>query len=103
VGCALSVSRSRWCDAARETDDTGRDDRRVRSARRECAAGRDRSQAATRHRKYHRHNNTRRSLTRYIERCRQDGELSPKSVDTYEATLNGVREDVDLDGRVLTV
>jgi hypothetical protein len=42
-------------------------------------------------------------LTRYIERCRQDGELSPKSVDTYEATLNGVREDVDLDGRVLTV
>jgi hypothetical protein len=42
-------------------------------------------------------------LTRYIERCRQDGELSPKSVDTYEATLNAVREDVDLDGRVLTV
>jgi integrase len=30
-------------------------------------------------------------LTRYIERCRQDGELAPKSVDTYEATLNKVK------------
>jgi integrase len=30
-------------------------------------------------------------LTRYIERCRSDGELAPKSVDTYEATLNAVR------------
>lgn len=27
-------------------------------------------------------------LTRYIERCRRDGELAPKSVDTYAATLN---------------
>lgn len=30
-------------------------------------------------------------LTRYIGRCRQDGELAPKSVDTYEATINKVR------------
>lgn len=30
-------------------------------------------------------------LTRYIERCRQDGDLAPKSVDTYAATLNKVR------------
>lgn len=30
-------------------------------------------------------------LTRYIERCRQDGELAPKSVDTYAATLDTVR------------
>jgi integrase len=30
-------------------------------------------------------------LTRYIERCRQDGELAPKSVDTYAATLDAVR------------
>ncbi|OBI92085.1 integrase [Mycobacterium asiaticum] len=30
-------------------------------------------------------------LTRYIERCRQDGELAPKSVDTYEATIEKVR------------
>lgn len=30
-------------------------------------------------------------LARYIERCRHDGELAPKSVDTYEATLNAVR------------
>ena len=30
-------------------------------------------------------------LSRYIERCRSDGELAPKSVDTYEATLDAVR------------
>lgn len=30
-------------------------------------------------------------LTRYIERCREDGELAPKSIDTYEATLETVR------------
>lgn len=30
-------------------------------------------------------------LTRYITRCREDGELAPKSVDTYEATLGAVR------------
>lgn len=30
-------------------------------------------------------------LTRYLERCRQDGELAPKSVDTYEANLDAVR------------
>jgi integrase len=30
-------------------------------------------------------------LTRYIERCRQDGDLAPKSVDTYAATLNTIR------------
>src|SRR4051812_33557139 len=30
-------------------------------------------------------------LTRYITRCREDGELAPKSVDTYEATLTAVR------------
>jgi len=30
-------------------------------------------------------------LDRYIERCRADGELAPKSVDTYEATLNAVK------------
>jgi integrase len=30
-------------------------------------------------------------LTRYITRCREDGELAPKSVDTYEATLDAVR------------
>jgi integrase len=30
-------------------------------------------------------------LTRYIQRCREDGELAPKSVDTYEATLAAVR------------
>lgn len=30
-------------------------------------------------------------LTRYIERCRQDGDLAPKSVDTYAATLDAVR------------
>ncbi|KAA0096677.1 site-specific integrase [Mycolicibacterium sp. P1-18] len=30
-------------------------------------------------------------LVRYVERCRSDGELAPKSVDTYEATLNAVR------------
>jgi hypothetical protein len=29
--------------------------------------------------------------TRYIERCRRDGELAPKSVDTYAATLDTVR------------
>jgi hypothetical protein len=28
---------------------------------------------------------------RYIERCREDGELAPKSVDTYEATIEAVR------------
>lgn len=30
-------------------------------------------------------------LSRYIRRCREDGELAPKSVDTYEATLDAVR------------
>jgi integrase len=30
-------------------------------------------------------------LTRYIERCREDGELAPKSVDTYEATIAAVK------------
>jgi integrase len=30
-------------------------------------------------------------LTRYIERCRRDDELAPKSVDTYAATLDTVR------------
>ncbi|CAN5551879.1 site-specific integrase [soil metagenome] len=30
-------------------------------------------------------------LDRYIERCRADGDLAPKSVDTYEATLNTVK------------
>lgn len=30
-------------------------------------------------------------LGRYIERCREDGELAPKSVDTYAATLDKVR------------
>jgi hypothetical protein len=30
-------------------------------------------------------------LTRYIEQCRQHGELAPKSVDTYAATLDTVR------------
>lgn len=30
-------------------------------------------------------------LDRYIERCRADGDLAPKSVDTYEATLNAVK------------
>lgn len=30
-------------------------------------------------------------LTRYIAQCREDGELAPKSVDTYEATLDTVR------------
>lgn len=30
-------------------------------------------------------------LGRYITRCREDGELAPKSVDTYEATLDAVR------------
>lgn len=30
-------------------------------------------------------------LARYIERCRQDGELAPKSIDTYEATIDKVR------------
>ena len=30
-------------------------------------------------------------LDRYIERCRLDGDLAPKSVDTYEATLNTVK------------
>jgi integrase len=30
-------------------------------------------------------------LKRYIDRCRQDGELAPKSVDTYAATLDAVR------------
>lgn len=29
-------------------------------------------------------------LDRYIERCRADGELAPKSVDTYEATIGAV-------------
>lgn len=29
-------------------------------------------------------------LTRYIERCRADGDLAPKSVDTYEATIKTV-------------
>ena len=30
-------------------------------------------------------------LDRYIERCRADGDLAPKSVDTYEATLDAVK------------
>ena len=30
-------------------------------------------------------------LSRYLVQCREDGELAPKSVDTYEATLNAVR------------
>lgn len=30
-------------------------------------------------------------LTRYIARCREDGELAPKSVDTYEATIAAVK------------
>lgn len=30
-------------------------------------------------------------LDRYIEQCREDGELAPKSVDTYEATLRTVK------------
>jgi integrase len=30
-------------------------------------------------------------LTRYIARCREDGELAPKSVDTYEATIGAVK------------
>ena len=30
-------------------------------------------------------------LTRYIERCREDGDLAPKSIDTYEATINTVK------------
>ncbi|WP_234810154.1 tyrosine-type recombinase/integrase [Mycolicibacterium moriokaense] len=30
-------------------------------------------------------------LTRYIERCRADDDLAPKSIDTYEATINTVR------------
>lgn len=30
-------------------------------------------------------------LDRYIERCRADGDLAPKSIDTYEATLNTVK------------
>lgn len=30
-------------------------------------------------------------LDRYIERCRADGDLAPKSVDTYEATLAAVK------------
>lgn len=30
-------------------------------------------------------------LTRYVEQCRSDGDLAPKSVDTYEATLDTVR------------
>jgi integrase len=30
-------------------------------------------------------------LTRYIARCREDGELAPKSVDTYEATITAVK------------
>jgi len=30
-------------------------------------------------------------LTRYIERCRQDDDLAPKSVDTYAATIDTVR------------
>ena len=30
-------------------------------------------------------------LVGYIRRCREDGELAPKSVDTYEATLNAIR------------
>lgn len=30
-------------------------------------------------------------LDRYIARCRADGDLAPKSVDTYEATLNTVK------------
>lgn len=30
-------------------------------------------------------------LDRYIQRCREDGELAPKSVDTYEATITAVQ------------
>jgi integrase len=30
-------------------------------------------------------------LDRYIQRCREDGELAPKSVDTYAATIAAVR------------
>lgn len=30
-------------------------------------------------------------LTRYITRCREDGELAPKSIDTYDATINAVK------------
>jgi integrase len=30
-------------------------------------------------------------LDRYIQRCRDEGELAPKSVDTYEATVNAVK------------
>ncbi len=30
-------------------------------------------------------------LDRYIERCRADGDLAPKSIDTYEATLGTVK------------
>jgi len=30
-------------------------------------------------------------LNRYITRCREDGELAPKSVDTYEATIGAVK------------
>jgi integrase len=30
-------------------------------------------------------------LTSYVERCHDDGELAPKSVDTYSATLDAVR------------
>lgn len=30
-------------------------------------------------------------LDRYVQRCREDGDLAPKSVDTYEATLTTVK------------
>lgn len=30
-------------------------------------------------------------VTRYIAQCRADGELAPKSVDTYEATIDAVK------------
>ncbi|OBA85967.1 hypothetical protein A5633_11495 [Mycolicibacterium elephantis] len=30
-------------------------------------------------------------LARYIERCREDGDLAPKSIDTYEATITTVK------------
>lgn len=30
-------------------------------------------------------------VDRYLQRCRDDGELAPKSIDTYEATLTAVR------------
>jgi integrase len=30
-------------------------------------------------------------LDRYLRRCREDGELAPKSVDTYEATIGTIR------------